>query len=113
MSTVESGQPLGFRTLAVEVLEQVQQVTLSPGAWDEVAGHVRRMEDALDRGDLAGFDSERLLLQGRLNSDRQVSRAKLDPEKVEAPPPLRSAAENLSRKIVNPRPPEDATGKSR
>src|ERR1700755_10337 len=112
MSSVEHDQRSRILTFAAQALEQVERIALTPAAWADVAVSVHAMEDALDRGDLVGFDRERRELQRTL-PDRQNSRSDLDPEKAPAPAPLRSAAENLSRKIKTERSTEGDAGKKR
>ena len=112
MSAVDRRKPSRILTFAAQTVEQVQRIALTPAGWVDVAASVRSMEDALERGDLAGLDRERRLLQGKLPV-RQKARAELDTEKVPAPPHLRSAAENLSRKIETAQPAKGDAGKNR
>jgi hypothetical protein len=113
MSTEKQEQRDGALTHAAEAVAYVQRLTLPPADWDEVAGFLRRMQHALDRDDLDELRRQRDLLEKLVSSSRQVARARLDPGKVEPPPLLRSAAENLSRKIEAARTAKGDAGKDR
>ncbi|MCG5454501.1 hypothetical protein PSH03_003659 [Micromonospora sp. PSH03] len=96
MDTIDDPHALRILREAGETLRAIGRRKLAPSDWDAFDSAVRRMQAALDRGDLLEVRDIRSKIDMRF--PRQRARASL--ATVEQPARTRTASENLSRAIA-------------
>ncbi|MER5456081.1 CATRA system-associated protein [Micromonospora sp. NPDC002389] len=115
MDAIDDADAAEILDEAAETLRYVRACELSPAEWKQLDEAVRRMQEALDRGDLAAVR----FLRGEMDrrSYRQSAKAELAEPSPSIPSPrmVRTASENLEEqmKVIRQRYPRDPDEQSR